>query len=254
MSSHAESKLLSLDAAVRLVPSGSLLAVGGMMLYRRPVAFCAALVATARDLTLVAFSAGIETEPLVKAGAVATLRTCYAGLEYFGPSPTIRRAVEEGRLTFIDETEMTLAAGLQAAAMRVPWLPVADALIDTDYIRVRPDIVEVPDPMSGRYLLGLPAIAPEVAVIHVPYADSHGNAVFLSSPSLDLEMAFASRQVILTADRICSTSELTAMGDCDLLSFQVDAVVHMPGGSLPTSCYPHHPYDAEALLEYVELT
>lgn len=235
-----------------MVDDGSLVALGGMMLYRRPVAFCEALAGQARDLTVVTFSAGYETELLLHGGSMSTLRTCYAGMEYFGMSPRIRKAVECGDLNFVDETELTLAAGLQASSLRIPWLPVSDALANTDYPSVRPDFTTIVDRRTGVELLGLPAITPDVCVLHVPYADALGNAVLLSSPSLDKEFAAASKQVILSCDQVCSTEDLRRHGEFEIFDFEVDAVVSAAGGSLPCSCYPHYSYDGLALLDYLE--
>lgn len=253
MSSNGEgSKLVTLEAAVAMVDDGSLIALGGMMLYRRPVAFCEALAGQAQDLTVITFSAGYETEMLLKGGSISTLRTCYAGMEYFGMSPGIRRAVERGELKFTDETELTLAAGLQASSLRIPWMPVSDALVNTDYPSVRPDFTMVVDPGTGVDLLGLPAISPDVCVLHVPYADPLGNAVLLSSPSLDKEFVAASDKVILSCDEVCSTDMLRRHGEVEIFGFEVDAVVPAAGGSLPCSSYPHYSYDGLRLLDYLE--
>jgi glutaconate CoA-transferase subunit A len=252
LSSNADgSKLVSLERALSVVSTGAHVALGGMMLYRRPVAACRQLASAAvTNLTVTGFAAGIEVELLVSSGTLSTLRTCYAGMEYFGPAPEIRRAVEAGRLRFIDETELTLAAGLQAAAMHVPWLPVTGALSGTDYERVRSDLVQVE--VGGQALLGLPALRPDVFIAHVPYADPHGDAVIKSALALDREFAVASNHVIVTAEEIVTNARLRELGSFDLMSFQVDAVVEAPQGAQPTSCHPHYPYDAGALLDYME--
>lgn len=241
-----------MEEATAPVGVGALLALGGMMLYRRPVAFCRALAPTARDLTVVTFSSGYETELLVAEGCVSRLRTCYAGMEVFGSSPLIRRAVEQGTLDFVDETELSLTAGLQAASLNVPWLPVSDAVVNTDYPSVRPDFTFLTDPGTQASLLCLPAIRPDVCVVHVPFADAYGNAVIPSSPSLDKELVAASRTVIVTADELLPTEELRDRGEVTVFGFEVDAVVPAPGGSRPCASYPHYPYDGIALLDYLE--
>lgn len=223
------------------------------MLYRRPVAACHELLEMgATGLTVTTLAAGIETEILVQGGAVATLRSCYAGLEYFGPAPKIRRAVERGNLRFMDETELSLAAGLLAKTLDLPWMPVRNAIIGTDYLKVRPDFVTLDGADGSSRMLRLPAIAPDVAIIHVAYADDKGNSIFGGAPAIDRELAFASSRVVVTADRLVSSDQLQRLGPFDLQSFQVDALVEVPGGARPASCQPHYDYDARAILKYVE--
>lgn len=246
-------KLQALGEAAALVPDGALLALGGFTLYRRPVAFCRSLVEReVRDLEVVAFTAGYETELLVEGGCVRRLRCCYAGLEHFGPAPLIRAAAERGELEFVDESELSIAIGLQAAVLDVPWIPVRHALAGTDLPETRPDFVEVDDPTTGETLLGLPALRPQVAVIHAAYADEAGNAILGSSLTLDRELTFASELVVVTADAIVDPADLAAHGDLDLIAPQVDVVVHAPGGSRPCSCLPHYRYDPASLLTHME--
>lgn len=245
----------TLADAVATVRGAQTVGLGGMMLYRRPVAACQALADASAVLhTVVTFSAGYETELLVEAGAISVLRTCYTGLEVFGPAPRIRRAVEHRELQLVDETELTLAAGLQAAALQLPWLPSAEGVLDTQYVDVRPDLVPFDDPISGRRLLALPTIPLDVSILHAPFADRRGNVVFAASAALDREMAMASRHVIVTVEQIVSdVDEVRAEhGEADLLEFQVDLVIEAPGGARPTSCHPCYAYDGDELLDHLE--
>ena len=247
------SKLTTLPSAIGAVASGSTLFVGGMLLGRRPVAFCRALAAAGvRGLTIVAFTAGVETEVLLDGGCIAAVRACYAGLDLYGPALGLRAAVESREIQFIDETELTIAAGLQATVLGLPWFPCTRALVGTDYQDLRPDIGRLVDPGSGREMLTLPPIRPDVAVIHAPWADADGNAILGSALAVDHAAACASAVTIVTAERIVPANELRALGQADLLAFQVDHVVEAPGGARPTACIPHYECDREAMVELVE--
>lgn len=223
------------------------------MLQRRPVALCRALAESeVADLELVTFSAGYETELLIAAGRVARLRTSYAGLAFFGPAPLIRAGVEQGRLELCDETELTLAAGLAAAALGTPWIPLARGVLGTDIPAVRDDLRELIDEL-GRPLLAVPALALDVCLLHVPYADRLGNAAFMSTPCLDRELAVAAGRTIVSAETIVEPDELQALaGQADLLSFQVDAVVAAPGGGRPLACHPHYSFSTADLCAYLD--
>src|SRR5690606_35431171 len=117
------------DILVSIVTEDCLIGIGGMMLYRRPVAACKTISQLGLPISIITFSAGYEIELLAAAGVLQTLRTTYAGMEVFGPAPMLRRAVESGSITLIDETELTIAAGLPAATLELPWFPVSHGLI-----------------------------------------------------------------------------------------------------------------------------
>lgn len=237
------------------MPPGAGVWLGGMLLSRRPVAFCRALAETGVGrLTVIAFTTGVETEVLLEAGAVSSIRACYAGLEIYGPAPLFRSAVEAGSVSFVDETEVTVAAGLQAAVLGLDWFPSARAIAGTDYPSLRSDIRVFADPLSGRELIALPAIEPDVAVIHAPWADDEGNAILFSAPAVDTAAACATPIVIVTADQLVSAAELRSIGPADLLGFQVSHVVEAPSGASPSACLPHYEHDRAELLRMAGAT
>ena len=246
-------KLTTLAEAARLVRAGDTVGVGGMTLYRKPMAFVRELArAGAKDLTLLGFTCAFEAELLAAAGVLGTIRTCYFGMEFLGLAPRLRRATEEGRIKIVEETEYTIAIGLQAALMCVPYLPSRDTELGTDYFRIRPDLKRARCPVTGEMLTWFPAVAPRVAVIHVPMADERGNAWLGGQHCIDIQLAMAAEVTIVTAERIVPTAEIRdAQGAAGLVSFMVDAVVEAPGGAHPTSCYPDYPVDVVHLARYL---
>ena len=246
-------KLTTLAEAARLVRAGDTVGVGGMTLYRKPMAFVRELArAGAKDLTLLGFTCAFEAELLAAAGVLGTIRSCYFGMEFLGLAPRLRRATEEGRIKIVEETEYTIAIGLQAALMCVPYLPSRDTELGTDYFRIRPDLKRAPCPVTGEMLTWFPAVAPRVAVIHVPMADERGNAWLGGQHCIDIQLAMAAEVTIVTAERIVPTAQIRdAQGGAGLVSFMVDAVVEAPGGAHPTSCYPDYPVDVVHLARYL---
>jgi len=248
------SKLVSMSDAARLVRRGDTLGIGGMTLYRKPMAFVRELIrAETNDLTLLAFTSAFEAELLAAAGLISTLRTCYFGLEFLGLAPRLRRATEEGCIRIIEETEYSIAIGLQATLMRVPYLPSRDTEVGTDYFRIRPDLMRAPCPVTGEMLTWFPAVAPRVAVIHVPMADEQGNAWLGGQHCVDSQLAMAAQTTIVTAERIVSSGEIRDLqGGAGLVTFMVDAVVEAPGGAHPTSCYPDYAVDVVHIARYLK--
>lgn len=242
-------RIIPLDEAAALVQPGDTLALGGNMLYRRPVALVRALLRRAdppRNLTLLAITAGYESDLLVGAGLVSRTRTCYFGLEAFGFAPMFTAAVQAGRCTVIEETEASLAFGIRAQMAGVGFMP-SPAWRGTDLPALRPDVKSVVDPYSGEELVAFPAIRCDVAVIHALIADRLGNARLNKNLGIDLELAVIAGTVIITAETV-----VDRLGEADLPGALVDAVVEAPRGAWPTSCYPRYPIDGDELLRYLD--
>jgi glutaconate CoA-transferase subunit A len=245
-------KQITMEQAVELVQSGNMLALGGMTLYRRPVAFVRTLIKQYQksrepvDLTLLAFTAGYESDLLVGSGMVSHVRSCYFGLEIFGFAPMFTELANKGQLDIIEETESSISMGLRAQMASVGFMPGLGWL-GTDLPRLRPDVRTIIDPYSGEELIAFPAIHPDIAVIHALTADLDGNALIGDNKGVDIELSLASRKVIITTEEL--VPELTR---ADLVAPCVHAVVQAPRGAAPTSCHPLYSLDSEAILEYAE--
>lgn len=245
-------KTIAMHDAAGLVRPGDTLALGGLTLYRRPMSFVRALLQrkqhddTLNDLTLLAFTAGMESDLLVGAGLVKRTRTCYFGMEIFGLAPMFTYYGGRGQLEILEETEASLAMGLRASMAGVGFMPGL-AWLGTDLPRLRPDVHTVTDPYSGEQLMAFPAIHPDVAVIHALRADTDGNALIGKNRGIDEELALTARVVIITAEEIVPELE-----QADLVAPFVDAIVLAPHGAAPTSCHPLYPLNGEALLAYAE--
>ena len=242
-------KVVSLAEAASLVPTGTTLALGGMTLYRRPVAFVFELLRQAeppRDLTLLCFTASYESDLLVGAGLVKRVRTCYFGFEAFGLAPMFTQAANLGELDILEETEASLSFGLRAAIADVGFTP-GRGWLGTDLLKLRPDVRTVVDPYSGEELVAFPALRPDVAVIHALRADRSGNAQLGRNLGVDQELAMAGRKVIVTAEEVVDRVE-----QADVIAPLVTAVVAAPRGAWPTSCHPLYPMAGEEILEYLD--
>ena len=245
-------KLITMTEAVDMVPSGGTLALGGMTLYRRPMAFVRALLTRGQktgepnDLTLLAFTAGMESDLLVGSRMVSRVRTCYFGLEIFGLAPMFTYHANRGEIEIIEETEASIAYGVRAKIAGVGFMP-GRAWIGTDLPALRPDVRTVIDPYSGEELIAFPAIHSDVAVIHAPVADHDGNAYIGINKGIDVELPGIAETVIITAEEI-----VPQLSRADVIAPFVTAVVHAPRGAAPTSCHPLYALDGLALLSYTD--
>lgn len=245
-------KTISLPEAAALVNPGMTLALGGMTLYRRPMAFTRALLqrqcqsGSPNDLTLLAFTAGLESDLLVGARMVKRIRTCYFGLEIFGLAPMFTYLANRGELEIIEETEASLAFGLRAQMAGTGFMP-GQGWLGTDLPKLRPDLKTIINPYSGEELMAFPAIEADVAVIHALRADPEGNAQIGNNRGIDIELAVTAKVVIITAEEI--SAELQ---QADIVAPFVDAVVHAPQGAQPTSCHPLYAVDGAWILNYTD--
>ncbi len=125
-------------------------------------------------------------------------------------------------------------------------------VIGTDYMTVRPDFKVIKNPFGEDDILVVPAVSPEVSVIHAFRADRFGNCI-LNSATDDALLARASRKVIVSAEEIVATEELKASQRGYFLSrVHVSGVVHLPGGAAPTACGSLYRADEAVLGEYLK--
>jgi glutaconate CoA-transferase, subunit A len=245
-------KLVSLQEAAGHVADGDVVALGGALSYREPMALVRELVrAGRRDLHLIGSAHGVDVDLLVGAGAVRVLEESYVGYEQdFGLAPAYRRAAESGTLVLRETCCYTLLQQLRAAEYGIPFMPVR-GILGTGIHRLHPEYGEIRCPFTNQRLVAVPALAPDVALIHGLLADRRGNVHLARPLVLDERFTFASRKVVVTVERIASQSEVAEAGVV-LPYFVVTAVVEAPYGAHPTSCYPHYTYDRAHLGEWVK--
>jgi glutaconate CoA-transferase subunit A len=244
-------KLVDLDRAAAAVGDGALVALGGGLSARLPMALVRELIrAGRRDLHVLGSAHGIDVDLLVAAGAVAICEESYVGFEQdFGLAPAYRRAAETGAVEVRESCCATILAQLRAAEFGLPMLPVR-GVKGSDIRRLHPEYAEVTCPFTGETLVVVPPLRPDVALIHAPLGDRHGNLHLDQPYVLDERFAAASRQVVATVERIASTEDVVAAG-VTIPSHLVTAVAEVPYGAHPTSCYPGYAYDRPHLAEYV---
>jgi glutaconate CoA-transferase, subunit A len=246
-------EFVSVSEAANLIKDNSTLALGGMTIYRRPVGFVRALLSRSRlpqNLTLLCFTASIESDFLIGAGCVKTVRSVYFGLESFGLAPMFTQAAQQNTITILEETEASLSMGLRARMSGIGFMP-SRAWLNTDLPRLRPDVKTVVDPYTGETLMAFPAIDCDTAVIHALEVDRAGNARLNNNLGIDMELVYVAKHVIVTADRIVDKIERTTEG-LIIPSPGIDHIVHLPRGASPTSCYPLYPVNGGEFLNYID--
>lgn len=247
----ADVKLCDLSEAASLVADGDVVALGGGLSHREPMALVRELIRQRRrDLRVVGSAHGIDVDLLIGANCIGAVEQSYVGFEQdFGLAPAYRRAAQSGEVELRETCCYTLLQQLRAAEYGLPFMPVR-GIVGSDVLGLHPEYGEITCPFTGQRLVAVPALSPAVALIHGLVADERGNVHIPRPLVLDERFAFASQRVVVSAERIASTEEVSAVG-VTIPYFLVDAVVEAPFGAHPTSCYPHYTYDRDHLATWI---
>jgi glutaconate CoA-transferase subunit A len=244
-------KRVTVAEAIAPVRDGAMLALGGGLSGRLPMALVRELIRRGRrNLHLVGSAHSIDVDLLVAAGAVRRCEESYVGFEQdLGLAPAYRRAAEEGAIEIAESCCATILAQLRASEMGVPFLPVR-GVRGSDIATLHPEYAEITCPFTRQTLVAVPALRPDAALLHAPVGDRYGNLHLEQPYVLDERFASASAMVIATVDEIVSTEEVAAAG-ITIPAHLVTAVAEAPYGAHPSSCYPRYAYDRAHLSEYV---
>jgi glutaconate CoA-transferase subunit A len=232
-------KVMSLEEAAALVRDGEVVGIGGSTLSRTPMAMVWALIRAGRKrLTCARGIMSSEGEVLFGAGASDHVITSWfsQGIVW-GVSKVMRLYTESGRARFDEWSHMAMGLRFRAGAMGVPFLPMR-SMMGSDVAARLPDVREIDCPFTGEKLVLVPALNPDVALIHVQRCDPYGNAQMDGLQFMDMDLAMAATRVILTTERIVSNDQIRRAPDQTKIPFlAVDAVIEVPFGCAPHECY-----------------
>ena len=246
------SKVLTTEEVVARIPDGASVAIGGSSLSRKPMALVRALARSDRkDLRLIVNVGGPEVDLLIGTGKVAEVIYAFVGFEVMGLAPHFRRARQDGSVRFQEWSEFTIMAGLDATIKRVPFLPTRAGL-GTDLLKVNHAFKTFQDPFRGETLVAVPALRPDVALLHVNLADAQGNGVVLGDGHMDALCAKAAAQTFLSAEQILLPERLQTYGrDVHIFRTVVTGVVESRWGAHFTGCAPDYRADLNHVREYL---
>jgi glutaconate CoA-transferase, subunit A len=247
-------KRVSAREAVSLVRDGDHIAIGGTLYSRTPMALLFELLRTGRSgLTLSRPLACHETDLFLACGAAERVVTSWVGIGLrWGLSPVLRHYVENGLARYDEWSHLALGLRYKAAAMGVPFLPTR-TMLGSD-LAERAGARRVSCPYSGEQLLAVPALVPDVTILHVHRADAFGNVQVDGYRHMDADMARAARRVIVSAEEIVDPDVIEAAPGATMLPhFTVDAVVEAPFGAYPHECYGRYEADFGHFDDYVAL-
>lgn len=193
-----------------------------------------------------------ESELFAASNQFREMDWTYIGLEVYGVSHVLRRAVESGYVERIVEwSNAAMAWRLKAAAMGIPFIPTRH-MLGTDTLKYSgAKVIECP--FTGDPVALLPALVLDVAMIHVHRADKYGNCQVDGIVGFGPEMARAAKRLIISAEEIVDEEVIRSRPDRTTFPYYlVDAVVHAPFGSHPGEMGGAYERDEAHIKEYVE--
>lgn len=236
------------QAVADLIHDGDYIAVGGFGGDRIPTAVLHEIVRQGRkNLGLSGHTATHDCQILAAGKCFDRCDVAYVvGLEARGLSRAARNVFESGEVEVTEWSNASLAWRYKAAAMGVPFLP-ARTLLGTD-TWARSAARAITCPYTGIRLAALPALYPDVGIIHVHRADVYGNCQIDGILVSDADMARASRRLIITAERLVPHDEIRREPSRTVIPYYlVDAVIEVPYGSYPANM-PYEYFSDEAHL------
>jgi len=249
---RSEEKLATLPEAARLVKDGDHIAIGGCLFSRTPLALLREVLREGRrGLTLSRNLMCYEGEWFMAAGAVHAVVTSWLGIGLpWGLSRIMREEVESGRVRYEEWSHLGLGLRYRAGAMGVPFLPTL-TMLGSDLMGMG-DAKTMACPYTGETLCLIPALFPDVAVLHVHRADRLGNCQIDGYPHMDFDIARAATTLLVTAEEIIAEDDIRRHPDRTAIpGFLVDALVEVPYGSYPHECYGLYEADFAHFDAYV---
>ena len=205
-----------------------------------------------KDLTLIRMTPDIVYDQMIGMGCAKRLIFSFAGNPGVGLLRRLRDAVENGWPAPIEIEEHShagMANGYEAGAAGLPSA-VFRGYIGAELKRVNANIKSVTCPFSGEELACVPALSPDVGVIHAQKADRQGNVLMEGIIGVQKEAVLASRRAVVTVEEIVEDFSNVHPNACILPHWTVTAIARVPGGAHPSYAHGYYPRDNAAYLEW----
>ncbi len=250
-----ESKLMSVKEAVeKFVHDGDYLTLGGFGANRAPIAAAHEIVRQGRKNMGFAGHTSTHDFQILCAGEVFDkVDVAYiVGLEARGLSPNARRYMESGKVEVSEWTNYSLSVRFKAAAAGVSFYPSRNIMGTDTFKYSGAKIIECP--FTGTKYAAMPALYPDVSVIHVHESDIYGNCRARGIIVSDFDVARASKRLIITTERLISNDEIRRDPSLtDIPYWCVDAVCEVPYGAYPGNMYQEYFSDEEHIREWLKV-
>ena len=205
-----------------------------------------------KDLTLIRMTPDIVYDQMIGMGCAKKLIFSFAGNPGVGLLRRLRDAVEydwPAPLEIEEHSHAGMANGYEAGAAGLPSA-VFRGYIGAELKRVNANIKSITCPFTGEELACVPALNPDVGIIHAQKADRQGNVLIEGIIGAQKEAVLASRRAVVTVEEIVEDFADIHPNACILPHWTVTAIVPVPGGAHPSYAHGYYPRDNAAYLEW----
>jgi glutaconate CoA-transferase, subunit A len=207
-----------------------------------------------QNLVLARATPDLIYDQMVAAGCARKVIFSYMGNPGVGSLRIVRSEIEAGNLEWEEYSHFSMISRLQAGATGLPFMPMNPTAAG-DLEQANPLYRKVIDPYSGGEVVVVPALKPEVAIVHVQRADIQGNAHLWGIIGEQKEAAFAAERVILTTEEIVDEDVIRSDPNRTLIpGFIVDAVCQAPYCAHPSYTQGYYDRDNSFYLEWDEIS
>ncbi len=250
-----ETMILSMKEAVsRFIEDGDAVVLGTALEAAIPFAAGHEIIRQRKkNLTLVGPISDMLFDQMIGSGCASKVIAAWVGNVIMGVGYNLRRAVEEGipgMIEMEDHTNFSIALALHAGALGIPCIPTK-SLLGTGMMERRHSLKQMTCPYSGESLALVPALKPDVTIVHVQRADEEGNTHFWGGSGVTKEAAMASRKVIVVAEELVDKKVIRKDPNRTLFpGFLVSAVVIEPWGAHPSPVQGYYGRDHDRYITY----
>ena len=207
-----------------------------------------------KNLTLARATPDLIYDQMVAAGCATKVIFSYMGNPGVGSLRIVRSAIEQGTLAWEEYSHFGMITRLQAGASGLPFLPMNQTGA-TGLEKANPKIKRIANPYGGKDVIVVPALNPDVAVVHVQRADANGNAHLWGIIGEQKEAAFAAKKVILTAEEIVDESIIRSDPNRTMIpGIVVTAICHVPFACHPSYAQGYYDRDNEFYLAWDKIS
>jgi len=241
------------EAVAKYVHDGDYFAAGGFGSNRIPAAVLHEIVRQKKkNLGFAGHTSTHDMQILIAGKCINRCDAAYiVGLEARGLSKVSRKGFESGEIVATEWSNATLAWRYKAAAMGLSFLP-ARSIQGTDTINYSA-AVEMACPFTGKKYAAVPALYPDVAAIHVHCSDIYGNCQIQGIAVSDLDLARATKNLIITTEKIIHNDEIRQSPHSTVIPYYlVDAVIEVPYGAYPSNMAYEYFTDEDHLMEWLK--
>lgn len=229
----------SLADLIGTIESGATIGIGGAGLQRKPMSLVRAIAASgATDLRIVSYLGSVDVDYLIASGVVSEVHSAGVALDGFGLAPGFRNARQNGTVRFVEWSEGSLAAALQAASLGLGSMP---AVTDprSDVVAHNPHLQVAADPFTRVDVAFAKALHLDLAVVHLSAIDDVGNGYIAGDAAADALIVRAAGRAVATADEEVATDPTRAA----IPRIWLDVVAVDDAGAWPTGSHPRHLVD-----------